>query len=259
MDRSLGIVIPAYRPHLDVLADYVRGIDAAFSPAALRIELDDPDPGVVDALSDLPASVHAAEGRRGKGAAITAGFERLDTDVLAFADADASTPVESLSAVIEPVLAGEAALSVGSRRHPEAIVRSHQTHARRWLGNGFALVARLLLDAKLYDYQCGAKAISREAWRAVRGHLYEPGFAWDVELIAMAGALGARIGEVPVVWIDRPGSTVDTLGTSVALGRALLAARHRAALVRDRPLNRTIESYRHGRPALVDRVPEDHD
>ncbi|HKJ57841.1 MAG TPA: glycosyltransferase [Halobacteriales archaeon] len=259
MARTLGVVIPAYRPDVDALADFVAEVDERLAPEAIRIELDAPAPGAVEALADLPAAVHVAETRRGKGAAITQGFEALDADVLAFVDADGSVPTDSLADVVSPVLDGEADLAVGSRRHPDADVRSHQTFARRWLGDRFAALARFVLDVPLYDYQCGAKAIDRETWQAVRGHLYEPGFAWDVELIAMAGALGARIREVPVVWIDRPGSTVDTLGTTLALGRALLAARHRAALVRDHPLNRAIESYRHGRPALVDRVPEDDD
>ena len=259
MARTLGVVIPAYRPDVDALAEFVAEVDERLAPDELRIELDEPAPGSVEALADGPATVRVAGSRRGKGAAITQGFEALATDVLAFVDADGSVPAGSLADVVAPVVGGEADLAVGSRRHPDADVRSHQTFARRWLGDRFAGLARLALDVPLYDYQCGAKAVDRETWRAVRGHLYEPGFAWDVELIAMAGALGARIREVPVVWIDRPGSTVDTLGTTLALGRALLAARHRAALLRDRPRDRATESYREGRPALVDRVPEDDD
>ena len=261
MARTLGVVIPAYRPDVDVLASFVREIDDVLSPATLRIELDSPDSETVDALADLPATVSlsVSEDRRGKGAAITHGFEALGTDVLAFVDADGSVPASSLAEVVSPVVEDAADLAVGSRRHPDADVRTHQTVARRWLGDGFARLARFALDVRLHDYQCGAKAIDRETWRSVRDHLYEAGFAWDVELIAMAGAVDARVREVPVVWIDKPGSTVDTLDTTVALGRALVAARHRAALFRDYPLNRAIESYRDPGPALVDRTPADDD
>jgi hypothetical protein len=68
-------------------------------------------------------------------------------------------------------------------------VDSHQTYARRWLGHAFAYLARRLLDVPLSDFQCGAKALTADAWRAVRSHLYEAGFAWDLELIAVANAL----------------------------------------------------------------------
>lgn len=253
MVGSLGVVVPAYEPDVPALCQYVRGLDERLAPAMIRIELDAPTPAVVDALDDLPATVHVAERRRGKGAAITYGFEQLDTDVLALADADGSTPPSSMADVTAPVVGGDANLAVGSRRHPEAMVRSHQTYARRWLGHGFAWIARRMLEPPLYDYQCGAKAIDRAAWRDVRHHLYEPGFAWDIELIAMTAALDYRIAEIPIVWEDHPGSTVSPVDTTLELGRALLATRHRAKLLRDDPLHAAIDVYREDRPPLVNR------
>jgi glycosyltransferase involved in cell wall biosynthesis len=191
---SVGTVVPAYRPDEDRLVAYVESLVATLDPAVVRIELDDPG-GRVD-LDGLPArvTVNAVPRRRGKGAAVTAGFEALSTDVYAFADADGSTPVDSLAGVIRPVAGGEAALAVGSRRHPDAEVLGHQTFARRFLGDGFAWLARRLLDPALYDYQCGAKALTAETWAAVREGLHEAGFAWDIELIALAGALDGRAG-----------------------------------------------------------------
>ena len=250
---QVGIVVPAYRPDVGRLRSYVQALADTFESATIRIELDAPEPGVREALADLPAVVHASPGRRGKGAAITYGFEALDADVLAFADGDGSTPPDSLAAVIEPLLAGEADLSAGSRRHPDAKIGSHQTYARRWMGDGFAWLARRLLDAKLYDYQCGAKAITRGGWERVRSHLYEPGFAWDVELVAMAGALDLRIVEVPIVWHDQPDSTVSPISTPVEMGWNLLVSRHRAKLLTRNPIHSAIAAYRERPDALVDR------
>lgn len=253
MSRSVGVVVPAYRPDVTVLSQYVRALDEELSPAAIRVELDDPEPGAVDALADVPATVAAVPERRGKGAAITAGFEALDTDVIAFFDADGSTPADSAAVVLAPVLRGEADLSVGSRRHPEAEVLGHQTFARRRLGDAFARVARLLLDAPLYDFQCGAKALTREAWETVRDHIYEPGFAWDVELVAMVAAFDLRIVETPITWEDRPRSTVSPVGTTISMGKALLVARHRAKRLDDSRFHDAIAARREETSALVDR------
>jgi hypothetical protein len=256
-DRSLGLVVPAYQPDVDRLTSYVRTCTAALDPGAVRIELDAPTGGTVDRLrAALPeVEVAVARERRGKGAAITAGFEALagTVDVLAFADADGSTPPHSLAAVVGPVLDDRADLAVGSRRHPDAEVAGHQTFARRRLGDGFAWLARRLLDADCYDYQCGAKAISADAWRTVRPHLYEAGFAWDVELIAMVGALGLRLVEVPIEWEDQPGSTVDPVDTALSLGTALFVARHRAKRLQDSRLHDAIARRRTDETALVDR------
>jgi len=236
-----------------VLQRYLDMLQTVVAPDELRVELDDPAPAVAEALADGPAHVNAVEKRRGKGAAITDGFEALETDVLAFADADGSTPAESIDAVVAPVRAGEADLAVGSRRHPEADIRSHQSVLRQRLGDGFAWIARRFLDVDLYDYQCGAKALSREAWEAVRGHLYEPGFAWDVELVAMAGALEQRIVEVPVAWEDHPESTVSPTQAVPELLTALLSARHRARRLAGHPLHTNIGTPRDERPPLVHR------
>jgi hypothetical protein len=246
---QVGVVVPAFRPAPETLATYVRELADRFE--VVRVEVDDPRPAVTTALDELPCEVHASERRRGKGAAITDGFEALceRVETLAFADADGSTPVDSVARVVEAVADG-AALAVGSRRHPGADVQSHQTLARRRLGDAFAWLARRLLTTPLYDYQCGAKAMTAAAWREVRGHIYEPGFAWDVELVAVAGALDLRVTEVPVTWVDRPNSTVDPLSTPLELGTALLLARHRAKRIAGSRLHRVVDERD---TALVDR------
>jgi len=253
MSASVGLVVPAFRPDVDRLTAYVRALDERLAPEAVRIELDDADDRVAAALADLPATVNVSPYRRGKGAAVTAGFEALDTDVLGFVDADGSTAPAEFARVLAAVTEGDADVAVGSRRHPDSTITSHQTFARRFLGDGFAWLARRMLDADLYDYQCGAKAITAESWAAVRQHLYEPGFAWDVELVAMAGALELDVAEVPITWEDKPGSTVSPVRTSVRLARALLSSRHRAKQIRDSRVHNAIAATREEPTALVDK------
>jgi glycosyltransferase involved in cell wall biosynthesis len=251
---SVGLVVPAYRPDVDQLVPYLRALQETLDPAALRVELDAPGDAVERTMDAVPpgVTVSTVPYRRGKGAAVTDGFEALGTDVLAFADADGATPADSVAAVVAAARDGTADLAVGSRRHPGATVESHQTLARRYLGDGFAWLARRLLTVGLYDYQCGAKAVTVTGWDRVRQHLYEPGFAWDVELVAIAGALDLEVAEIPVHWNDRPGSTVSPVRDSLRLGRALLAARHRAQRLRDSAVHTAIAARREGSPSLVE-------
>ncbi len=239
---DVGVVLPAYRPDPDRLVPYAAALCERLDTAAVRVELDAADAATRAALDALPDRVVVADAdrRRGKGAAVTAGFEALDTDTLVFADADGSTPVGSLVRVVDAVVDGDAALAAGSRRHPDATVASHQTFARRLLGDGFAWLARRLLDVSLYDYQCGAKALTAEAWGEARTHLSEPGFAWDVELVAVVDALGWRVVEVPVGWEDQPNSTVSPVADTLGIARGLLAARHRARRLRGDRLHRAL-------------------
>jgi len=231
MAASLGLVVPAYRPDVDRLVRFLEELSVTLDPAALCVEIDDPRPETIDRLDELPVTVSTAGQRRGKGAALTTGFNRLETDVLGFADADGATPAASVADVCEPVIDRTADLAVGSRRHPEATVVAHQTLLRREMGDAFAWLARRLLPVALYDYQCGAKAIAADAWAAIRGDITAPGFAWDVELISFTGARGGRIVEIPVEWHDRPGSTVSALGAPLEFGRTVLSVRRRAGAI----------------------------
>lgn len=232
MSASVGIVVPAYRPDVSLLSAYIDALHREIEPETIRVELDAPSSDTVEALEATGATINAVAHRRGKGAAISDGFEALDTDVLAFADADGSTPAVSVAAVVDEVKAG-ADLAVGSRRHPNADVRSHQTVLRQRLGDVFAWLGRRLLPVQLRDYQCGAKALTRVTWEVIRDHLYEPGFAWDIEVVGMTGALGYEISEVPVIWEDHPESTVNTASAIPELFSALLAVRKRSNALRE--------------------------
>ena len=221
MQLSLGIVVPAYDPDVERMVSYVAALQA-LDPDELRIELDDPTGDVRRRLpDDIPATIAVSDRRRGKGAAVTAGFEALDTDIYCFVDADGSTELESVQRVIDAVRSGGSNLAVGSRRHPEAVVSHTQSRLRGSLGDAFAWLARRLLPVSLFDYQCGTKAIDAESWALVRDELYEPGFGWDVNLVAAAGHHSLTVAEVPVSWADRAGSTVDPASTTLTLAGAL--------------------------------------
>ena len=229
MTESLGIVVPAYRPDPDRLANYLQALDVSLAPTQRHVELDVPDQDTLDRLKDAPGTVAVSARRRGKGAAITAGFDHLETDVLAFVDADGSTPPASLRAILDALPEEDVALAVGSRRHPESVVPSHQSRIRRRLGDLFVVAARRLLPIKLWDYQCGAKVLSATTWSVVRHKLVASGFAWDIDLLTAIWLSGGTVTEVPIEWEDQSGTTVNTVGTMAEFTRAILRARLRVA------------------------------
>jgi hypothetical protein len=112
------------------------------------------------------------------------------------------------------------------------------------MGDGFAWLARRLLDVSLYDYQCGAKALTVDAWQQVRERLTERGFAWDVELVAFADADDLRITEIPISWHDHPDSTVPPVRTAVELGTTLVRTRYRTRRTEAGPLSAGLATLR---------------
>lgn len=228
MTKTVGIVLPAYKPDPTVLETYIESLQDAIADV-VHVEIDAPSGDLTEPLARAD-SYNIASERRGKGQAITDGFETLSTDVLVFADADAATPAASVAGVIDPVRQGNSDLAIGSRRHPEAVIESHQTRLRRRMGDVFSWLARRFLPVSVHDYQCGAKALSASAWEQLQPHVTETGFAWDLEVIAFAGARGMEIQEVPVRWNDDPESTVDPVSTAISLAMSLISIRHRVAV-----------------------------
>lgn len=252
---TVGVVIPAYQPDIQTLRQYIVAIRTHLDPTTIRVELDAPTDEQQDQLSTIPATVNTEPVRRGKGAALTDGFDALDTEVRAFADADGATPAPELDRIVSTVTDDNIDLAVGSRRHPDATVNSSQSPLRESLGDGFAWLARHMLDVSLSDYQCGAKAMTAASWRQISQHLTASGFAWDVELIAVAGAVDLQVREVPIEWYDRPDSTVNPVRTSLDLATALGRARLKSQRLDPGPVFRTVGAATNRKRSLADQDP----
>ena len=241
MSDSVGIIIPAYDPDILTLEHFLENIYEEIEPDAVRIEIDAPRQDHVDRLKKSVDVVNVATSRRGKGGAIMAGFDALDTDLYAFADADGSVPAASLNDILRQIKDGTADVSIGSRRHPSSHIVRHQTTVRQLLGDAFAYTAQKMLPTRCRDYQCGAKAVRADAWDAIGHHCYEPGFAWDLEFVSVAGALGYEIAEVPVEWEDHHDSTVNPIWTSVELAMALIDTKRRTDAIASSPRFRDVQ------------------
>lgn len=145
---------------------------------------------------------------RGKGAAVRAGLLAVDADpddLVCFMDADGATALDALDEAWRRMALG-ADVVIGSRGLPGSVT---EVRARKVRASGAALyrrlAARLLPD--LSDTQCGFKMFRADLARRAAHELQARGFSFDVELLVRLRANGARIDEIPVTWVDVPGST----------------------------------------------------
>src|SRR5688500_17062992 len=67
------------------------------------------------------------------------------------------------------------------------------------------MARRLVPDVA--DTQCGFKFFQNAVARRLSSHCNVDGFAFDVEVLALAERLGYPVTEVPVLWSDKEGST----------------------------------------------------
>lgn len=154
--------------------------------------------------SALPVRVVSCA-RRGKGAAVKAGIAATDAPVVGFMDADGATGLEALEVARHRLLAG-AHVVIGSRAAPGASAEVRHSRVREAGARAYrSMTARVVPGVA--DTQCGFKMMDGELGREVFRGVRAPGFSFDVEFLAVARSLGARIDELPVTWTDVPGST----------------------------------------------------
>jgi len=155
-----------------------------------------------------------AEPRRGYGRACAAGAAAADADVLVFLDGDGSDDPSFLQAVLEPVLAGRAALSLGARRSGEpGALLPHQR-----LGNAVVTaLVRLLYGVRLHDVP-PLRAVRRDVLE--RLDLREMTYGWPTEMIVKAARAGLPVAEVPVHARLRRGGASKIAGRAVPSARA---------------------------------------
>ena len=232
--KRLSIVIPAFNEASRLPATL------AAADVFLRSQDEDAEIWVVDDGSvDRTAEIAEALARelrtplhvlrcphRGKGAATAAGMLAAGGNYRFLCDADLAMPFAELPRFLELARAG-AGVVIGSREAPGARRENEPAH-RHFMGRIFNALVRLLAVPGIQDTQCGYKLFRDEVAREVFSRVTIPGFAFDVEALYLARALGHEIRELPILWRHHPDSRVRALRHSVEMFGAVLGIRWRA-------------------------------
>ncbi len=133
----------------------------------------------------------------GKGYAVKAGALAAHGDWVALVDADLDLDPASIPAFLQVARRERLDFAIGSKRHPESVVR--YPPVRRTASWCYQQLNRVLFRLDVHDTQVGLKVFSRDVVDAVLPVLLVKQFAFDLELLAVAAALGhGRVRELPV-------------------------------------------------------------
>jgi hypothetical protein len=136
-----------------------------------------------------------------------------------FMDADMATELSCLPDLLSAL--DHSHVAVGSRAAPGAIANG-MSFSRVITQKTFGLLTRSLVGLDLSDTQCGFKAFRAPAAKLLFHLSSENGWAFDVEILALAARIGYHVAEVPVRWEAVRGShmrAVDTAAMSWSLPR----------------------------------------
>jgi dolichyl-phosphate beta-glucosyltransferase len=222
----VSVVIPAYNEEwrvLPTIGAIATHMSARNQPWELIIADDGSTDSTVSLVRDLRFAnlrLLVAEKNTGKGNAVRRGMLAARGTVVLFADADQSTPIEQFDRLQEQIDAGFDVV-VGSRAAEGAEV-SGKSLTRRILSGGLRLVVSRGFGVTVSDTQCGFKLFTAKAAKELFTMQVVEGFSFDLEVLYLANKLGYKTMEVPVEWIDAPGSTVDAAKVSLQFLRDLM-------------------------------------
>ena len=260
--RTVDLVIPVYNEQ-DDLERSVRRLDEFLRgqrfPWGYRITIADNASTdatwtIAERLGAEASHIRAVHlDQKGRGRALKAVWLASDADVLAYMDVDLSTDLKALIPLVAPLISGHSDVAIGSRLARSS--RVARGPKREFISRSYNLILRAALSASFSDAQCGFKAIRSDVAQRLLPLVEDDNWFFDTELLVLAERCGLRIHEVPVDWIDDPGTTVDIVATAAEDLRGVWRL-SRGFARGDVPLERLgLELMERDAPAAVPGVP----
>lgn len=221
----MSIVIPAYNEEKRIagsLSDtcaYMTGFGMEYEIIVVDDGSSDGTGRIVDRIAKDAPSVRLVryEKNRGKGHALRTGVLVTKGDFVLVMDADLSTPMEELRKLMPCVSDGGFDIAIGSRALALSDIIKKQPWWRRGMGKTFNKIVKILVIGGFSDTQCGFKLFKGDVARSLFREAKIDRFAYDVEILALAGRNGYGIKEVPIRWINSPESRVDPVKDSLQM------------------------------------------
>jgi SAM-dependent methyltransferase len=229
LDGSLTLVVPLYNEAARFdrfaaeLAAFVTGQPAGSELVFVDDGSTDDTATLVEKFLASPPGCPARLMRRphlGKGAALQAALSTATTPVAGFCDLDLSTPLSDFGRITDAARQAPI-VAIGSRDLAASHITKQEGAVREFLGRAFNRAVQLMVAPGIVDTQCGAKVAQTALWREILPRCREVGFAWDVEVVAVANSLDITVLEIAIEWRHDEASQVRVLRDGVAMLRAL--------------------------------------
>jgi glycosyltransferase involved in cell wall biosynthesis len=228
---DLSIVVPAYNeehrlpPTLDHLHRFLRTMPLRYEIVVVDDGSKDDTCGVVERCGLPNVRLVRQVPNKGKGAAVRLGMLSAKGQIRVMCDADGSMPPEQLPKLLAPIIDCKASISIGSRYADGAKTDVKQPFYRvLWSRLANRVIQRSLVPG-VRDTQCGFKAFTAEAAQDLFRVARIDGWAFDLEVLALAKRRDFQIAEVGVEWKDDKRSRVSPIKDMINVCREALTIR----------------------------------
>lgn len=216
----LSVIIPAYREgerighNLLEIEKYLASKDFTYE---ILVVVDGSPDNTAEVAQNYSSQINNLRiinnsENHGKGYVVRQGLLEAKGEYRVFLDADGSTSITHLDKFL-PEFKNGYDLVIGSRDVKGSFIQVHQPKHREIMGDMGNWLIRIVLGLWTYpDTQCGFKMVSGKAADEIASRMVVDRFGFDFELIVLAEALGFKVKQMPVRWLNEEGSTVSLTG-----------------------------------------------
>ncbi len=200
----LSIVVPAYNEG-EHIYDNLMVIDKALSAFSSDYEIiavndgsrDNTGDEVRRAAKDNPnIKDFGYDVNRGKGGAVSWGAINSKGDIVGFIDADLDLSPDLISGYYTELIATGSDVVIGSKMHKDS--KLEYPAARKLFSFCYFIMLKVLFGLKCHDTQTGLKLYKGSLIREIAPLRRIDGYAFDIELLALASRKKAKLTEMPV-------------------------------------------------------------
>lgn len=211
----LSIIIPAYNES-GRLPKTLEAMNAALQDADYEYEIIVVNDGSKDETANVVRQMESRiknlrlldnKKNQGKGGAVRDGMLQATGEIRLFTDADNSTSIDHFLKM-RPFFEKGYGVVIGSRAMRGAKLDPPQPISRQISGKMGNLLIQFMVLPGIWDTQCGFKAFTEKATEDVFPKMKITGWGFDIEALALAKAMGYKLHEIPVHWVNDLGSKV---------------------------------------------------
>jgi glycosyltransferase involved in cell wall biosynthesis len=230
MRPSVDVIIPVYNEEralplcIERLSAFLKG--KIENPWRILVADNGSIDGTLKVCQELaekyPEVAYVHLDQKGRGRALKRAWLESEADIVSYMDVDLSTSLEHFPPLVCALEEGYD-VAIGSRLMPGSEVG--RSFKRELTSRGYNLLIKLFFWTRIHDAQCGFKALTRRAARALVPLVVNNNWFFDTELLLIAEKRGFRVKEIPVRWAEDPDTRVKVLSTAWEDVKGLLRLR----------------------------------
>ncbi len=145
----------------------------------------------------------------GRGWSLSSTWYASNADIVMYMDADLATNLKSVASMLDLLASDRCDIAIGSRYVEGA--KTRRTFHRNLLSKTYNLMLYYILGIKVFDAQCGFKALKQSVAKELIPLTKDRKFFFDTELLYYAEKKGYRIAKIPVQWEEQKETSVQII------------------------------------------------